>query len=41
MVENHFQVIDSNGNLYFASDGHLGLGGLDLFVAKIKPDGKF
>lgn len=36
-----FPSIDSNGNLYFASDGHLGLGGLDLFVAKIKPDGSF
>lgn len=36
-----FPSIDQNGNLYFASDGLLGLGGLDLFVAKVKPDGTF
>jgi len=27
--------------LYFASDGHPGLGGLDVFVAKLQPDGTF
>ena len=27
--------------LYFASDGHLGLGGLDIFVAKINENGSF
>ncbi len=27
--------LDENDNLYFASDGHDGLGGLDVFVAKI------
>ncbi len=27
--------IDENENLYFASDGHGGLGGLDVFIAKI------
>ena len=27
--------------LYFASDGHLGLGGLDVFVAKIDENGSF
>lgn len=27
--------------LYFASDGHLGLGGLDVFVAKIDENGNF
>ncbi|MFY7811316.1 MAG: OmpA family protein, partial [Flavobacterium sp.] len=27
--------------LYFASDGHPGLGGLDVFAAKIKDDGTF
>lgn len=36
-----FPSLDQNGNLYFASDGHLGLGGLDVFVAKVKPDGSF
>lgn len=28
-----FPFIHSHGNLYFASDGHAGLGGLDIFVA--------
>lgn len=36
-----FPSIDKEGNLYFASDGHLGLGGLDLFKAKINKDGSF
>ncbi len=27
-----FPYISKNGDLYFASDGHLGLGGLDVFV---------
>lgn len=31
-----FPFIHSSGLLYFASDGHLGLGGLDEFVAKQK-----
>lgn len=29
-----FPFISQNGNLYFASDGHLGFGGLDIFVAE-------
>ncbi len=29
-----FPFISKKGNLYFASDGHPGLGGLDLFVTK-------
>ncbi|MCB9196312.1 MAG: OmpA family protein [Flavobacteriales bacterium] len=29
-----FPYISQNGDLYFASEGHLGLGGLDIFVAK-------
>lgn len=33
--------VDSQGNLYFASTGHLGLGGLDIYSAKIKADGSF
>ena len=31
-----FPFIDSGGNLYFASDGHEGLGGLDIFYAELK-----
>ncbi|MBU2019162.1 MAG: OmpA family protein [Bacteroidetes bacterium] len=29
-----FPFLDTSGNLYFASDGHVGLGGLDIFVAQ-------
>ena len=28
-----FPFVDSNGTLYFSSDGHLGMGGLDAFAA--------
>lgn len=35
-----FPFIDENGDLYFASNGHPGLGGLDIFVARSK-NGKF
>ncbi|MCU0339683.1 MAG: OmpA family protein [Spirosomaceae bacterium] len=31
-----FPFIDPSGNLYFASDGHEGLGGLDMFFAELK-----
>jgi hypothetical protein len=31
-----FPFVDPTGNLYFASDGHEGLGGLDMFFAEIK-----
>lgn len=31
-----FPFIDENGNLYFSSDGHEGIGGLDLFFAEMK-----
>jgi peptidoglycan-associated lipoprotein len=31
-----FPYVDAEGRLYFASDGHAGLGGLDLFVAERK-----
>jgi len=31
-----FPYVDENGNLYFSSDGHEGLGGLDLFYAEMK-----
>jgi outer membrane protein OmpA-like peptidoglycan-associated protein/tetratricopeptide (TPR) repeat protein len=36
-----FPFISSENELYFASDGHPGLGGLDIFVSKIKTDGSF
>lgn len=29
-----FPFVDADNNLFFASDGHLGLGGLDIFEAK-------
>jgi len=31
-----FPYVDSQGNLYFSSDGHLGIGGLDAFIAESK-----
>lgn len=31
-----FPFVDEEGTLYFASDGHQGLGGLDIFMSKIK-----
>jgi outer membrane protein OmpA-like peptidoglycan-associated protein len=34
-----FPFITNENELYFASDGHPGLGGLDVFVSKIKADG--
>lgn len=30
-----YPFIHQNGNLYFASDGHLGLGGLDVFTVRL------
>lgn len=36
-----FPMLTSSGELYFASDGHPGLGGLDVFVSKINKDGSF
>ncbi len=33
-----FPSFDSNGNLYFASDGRVGLGGLDMYIAKKEND---
>lgn len=35
-----FPFIDANSNLFFSSDGHAGLGGLDIFVARANK-GKF
>jgi outer membrane protein OmpA-like peptidoglycan-associated protein len=31
-----FPFVDANGFLYFSSDGHEGLGGLDVFLAELK-----
>lgn len=31
-----FPYVDEAGNLYFASDGHQGLGGLDVFYAELR-----
>ncbi len=36
-----FPFITEKGDLFFASDGHIGLGGLDVFVAKPSLKGKY
>ncbi len=36
-----FPFISQENELYFASDGHPGLGGLDIFVSQISKDGTF
>jgi len=36
-----FPFVTDENELYFASDGHPGLGGLDIFVSKINSDGTF
>jgi outer membrane protein OmpA-like peptidoglycan-associated protein/tetratricopeptide (TPR) repeat protein len=36
-----FPYVSDENELYFASDGHQGLGGLDVFVSKIEQDGSF
>lgn len=36
-----FPFVSDDNDIYFASDGHPGLGGLDVFVAKIPQDGVF
>jgi len=36
-----FPFVDTNGDLYFASDGHVGLGGLDIFVAEPGENGNY
>ena len=33
-----FPTFRPNGDLYFSSDGHDGLGGLDIYIAKVDPD---
>jgi len=34
-----FPFVDANGTLYFSSDGHLGMGGFDVFSAEAKGNG--
>lgn len=36
-----FPTFRPNGDLYFSSDGHPGLGGLDIFIASAGKDGKY
>jgi outer membrane protein OmpA-like peptidoglycan-associated protein len=36
-----FPFVNDENEIYFASDGHPGLGGLDVFVSKINADGTF
>lgn len=36
-----FPFVSEKDELYFTSDGHLGLGGLDIFVAKLSDDGTY
>lgn len=36
-----YPFVDNNGILYFASDGHPGLGGLDVFAAMKDGEGKY
>ncbi|WP_304136938.1 OmpA family protein [Mesonia mobilis] len=37
----NFPFISQNNELYFSSNGHIGLGGLDIFVSVIKDDGEY
>ena len=37
--DERFPYIHPDGTLYFSSNGHIGLGGLDIFKATVKPDG--
>lgn len=36
-----FPTFRPNGDFYFSSDGHPGMGGLDIFIAKVGKDGKY
>ena len=36
-----FPFVNDENEIYFASDGHPGLGGLDVFVSKMNPNGTF
>jgi peptidoglycan-associated lipoprotein len=36
-----FPYVRNDGTLYFSSDGHIGMGGLDIYKAKSQPDGSW
>ncbi|MBR1463565.1 MAG: OmpA family protein [Prevotella sp.] len=36
-----FPTFRPNGDLYFSSNGHAGMGGLDIFIAKVGNDGRY
>lgn len=36
-----FPYVRDDGTLYFSSDGHIGMGGLDIFRATYQPDGSW
>ena len=36
-----FPFIRDNGDLYFSSNAHIGMGGLDIFMAHMGDDGKW
>lgn len=36
-----FPYVDKNGVLYFSSDGHPGIAGLDIYAAKLQDNGKY
>lgn len=36
-----FPFVDTNGDLYFASDGHVGLGGLDIYVSELSEEDNY
>lgn len=38
-LDESFPFVSKDGKLYFASNGHVGLGGLDVFVSKMLPTG--
>lgn len=39
--EESFPYVKSDSVIYFASDGHPGYGGLDIFKAELQPDGRW
>lgn len=39
MFDELFPFMAKDGKLYFASNGHIGLGGLDVFVSQLSPEG--
>lgn len=41
MFDELFPFISEKGKLYFASNGHIGLGGLDIFESQMYSDGTF